>query len=218
MVRVLGAAVGVDFGGVVFGVKDLEVLTVVLLDATAREERGRDADVMRTVCDEFLLKQAKLIEAQHETIDALRHATSKAVKTLAQLDQSYETTPAAQRHHPTTPSPQPRSKRTISTPGGGFAERAETSSNLSVQGGGGGGGGGVEQLPPGYHHPQHTALEAQVVSAGVDEVVMPARLKKGGGGGGGGQVQPADSPISDTLQSLIQFTQQSRSILNSPRR
>ena len=67
---VLKAAVRENFAEIVFGVKDLHLLTSVLIDFV--ESSQREANAMRMVCDDFLLKQADVIEKQYKVVDELR--------------------------------------------------------------------------------------------------------------------------------------------------
>eukprot|EP01060_Flectonema_neradi_P038417 TRINITY_DN8044_c0_g1_i1.p1 TRINITY_DN8044_c0_g1~~TRINITY_DN8044_c0_g1_i1.p1 ORF type:complete len:217 (+),score=23.54 TRINITY_DN8044_c0_g1_i1:62-712(+) len=67
---VLKAAVRENFSELVFGIKDLHLLTSVLIDFIDGSQR--ESDVMRMVCDDFLLKQAEVIERQHKVVDEMR--------------------------------------------------------------------------------------------------------------------------------------------------
>eukprot|EP01061_Rhynchopus_euleeides_P006943 TRINITY_DN15910_c0_g1_i1.p1 TRINITY_DN15910_c0_g1~~TRINITY_DN15910_c0_g1_i1.p1 ORF type:complete len:281 (+),score=75.24 TRINITY_DN15910_c0_g1_i1:332-1174(+) len=258
MIRVLSAAVGCDFGSIVFGVKDLTLLTAVLLDRASKWEKHNDAEMMRTVCDEFLLKQAKMIENFHGMMDELR-ATVASIAANPQAAAPGEA-PHLQRNAsqlsvstqngaaPVTPkgrqaaSPQPAQRergRAIATPRTPDPQHlvAMTSDLLSVS---------SKPATPSQGAATVLAGQAAAASSGDMSYAVPAPARRReqqqqqqqkqqqqqqqqqheGARGGGvphhrhsvAAPQHSDSPISDTLQSLIEFTQHSRSMINSPSR
>ena len=230
MVTVLSAAITSDFGNAVFGVKDLELLTDVLLQSAERAQKVTEADTLRHVCDEFLLKQAAVIENQFKAVDELRQVcvTLAGVipATRAPLsDRLYAEQPPVS---PLLPSAPPSSiPSRVMTPDAGGGRLETTASGLPTH------------LPPAAWtehrdtgadrsrplHPPHPAQshgdrgtspfrDRQPQAGRAVQLNFPSPMAHPSAH----PPHPAASPINDTLQNLIHFTQRSRSMLpsNSP--